>query len=55
MKEPSEASEEVPRKLWVDRYAPRTYTDLLSEEVNMSLFSQGKLLQCINVVSSGQA
>ena len=33
--EPSEASEkEAPDKLWVDRYAPRTYTELLSEEVN---------------------
>jgi len=39
MMETSEACEEVPDKLWVDRYAPRTYTDLLSEEVNILLFS----------------
>jgi len=39
MRESAEACEEGPRKLWVDRYAPRTYTDLLSEEVNVSLFS----------------
>jgi len=36
--EPMEACEEVPGKLWVDRYAPRTYTDLLSEEVNELIF-----------------
>ena len=39
MLEVSEACEEVHHKLWVDRYAPRAYTDLLSEEVNMILFS----------------
>ena len=33
--ETSDVCEEVPQKLWVDRYAPRTYTDLLSEEVNI--------------------
>lgn len=33
MTEPLEACDEVSDKLWVDRYAPRTYTDLLSEEV----------------------
>jgi len=39
MTEPSQACDEVPGKLWVDRYAPRTYTDLLSEEVrNFQLF-----------------
>jgi len=40
MNEPSEIGEkEIPGKLWVDRYAPRTYTDLLSEEVNVTIFS----------------
>jgi len=33
MMEQLEAGEDVPGKLWVDRYAPSTYTDLLSEEV----------------------
>jgi len=41
MTEVSEACDEVPHKLWVDRYAPRTYTDLLSEEVAAILFFTG--------------
>ena len=43
MTEPLEACEEVPDKLWVDRYAPRTYTDLLSEEVNELIFTNNFL------------
>lgn len=35
MVELSEASNEIPHKLWVDHYAPRSYTDLLSEEVKV--------------------
>jgi len=39
MMDQSEARGEGPGKLWVDRYAPRTYTDLLSEEVKqLNLF-----------------
>ena len=36
--DPLTALEEVPHKLWVDRYAPKTYTDLLSEEVKSCFF-----------------
>jgi len=47
--EASKVCEEVSGKLWVDRYAPRTYTDLLSEEVNVKLFLP-EHLQCVNEV-----
>jgi len=52
--EASDVCEEVPSKLWVDRYAPRAYTDLLSEEVWSYFHWLSELLSCVSVVKFQQ-